>query len=43
MSPSRRKAWREHICDVVLSSLSPAAEKAAAPPVRKVAARRRAG
>lgn len=42
MSPARRKAWREHICDVVLSSLSPAAEKAAAPAPRKAPARRRA-
>jgi len=43
MSPARRKAWREHICDVVLSSLAPSAERAkAAAPARKTAARRRA-
>lgn len=27
MKPARRRAWRDHICEVVLSSLSPAAEK----------------
>ncbi|MFT4268108.1 MAG: TetR/AcrR family transcriptional regulator, partial [Xenophilus sp.] len=41
MSPARRKAWREHISDVVLSSLAPAAERAAAPARKRGGARRR--
>jgi len=41
MSPARRKAWREHICDVVLSSLAPSAERTAPPTARKGGARRR--
>ncbi|MDM0045121.1 TetR family transcriptional regulator [Variovorax dokdonensis] len=48
MSPARRKAWREHICDVVLSALAPTAstaptapKKATAAAPRKAAGRRR--
>lgn len=37
MTPARRKAWRRHICDVVLQFLVP---PGAVPPARKRAARR---
>ena len=42
MKPAKRKAWREHICDVVLASLAPHAEKPQPPPSRKATRQRRA-